>query len=63
MGPDTTIKITELKLITTCKTVAIVFGILFVIGAVMWTLGGRKFKKTAAYKEYKAFKAEQKAAK
>ncbi len=63
MGPDTTIKITELKVITICKTVAIVFGILFVIGAVMWTLGGRKFKKTEAYKDYKAYKAAKKAVK
>ena len=63
MGPDTTIKITELKLITICKTVAIVFGVLFVAGVVMWILGKRKFKKTEAYQEYKAYKAAKKAVK
>ena len=63
MGPDTTIKITELKLITICKTVAIVFGVLFVAGVVMWILGKRKFKKTEAYQEYKAYKATKRAVK
>ena len=63
MGPDTTIKITELKIITICRVVAIVFGVLLAAGVVMWVLGKRKFKKTEAYKEYKAYKAAKKAKK
>ena len=63
MGPDTTIKITELKVITICKVVAIVFGVLFAAGVVMWVLGKRKFKKTEAYQAYQAYKAAKKAVK
>ncbi len=63
MGPDTTIEITELKIITICKVVAIVFGVLLAVGVVMWVFGKRKFKKTEAYQEYKAYKAVKKAQK
>lgn len=63
MGPDTTIEITELKVITICKVVAIVFGVLFAAGVVMWVLGKRKFKKTEAYQAYQAYKAAKKAVK
>lgn len=57
MGPDTTIKITELNVIQMCRIGAIIFGVLFVFSAVMWVLGARKFKQTDAYKDYKTFKA------
>ena len=57
MGPDTTIKITELNVIKICRTGAIIFGVLFVFSVVMWIFGVRRFRKTDEYKNYKAFKA------
>jgi beta-glucosidase len=67
MGPDTTIKVTELKVISSLRLGVIVFGLLFIFATVMWVLGLRKFKATKEYKEYKEFlaviKAKKKAAK
>ena len=63
MGPDTTIKITELKVISSLRLGIVVFGVLFVFATVMWILGSREFKATKEYKEYKEFLAEIKAKK
>lgn len=59
MGPDTTIKVTELKIIQMLRLGAIIFGALFVFSVVMWVRGSRKFKQTEAYKDYKTFKASK----
>ena len=59
MGPDTTIKVTDLKVIKILRTGTIVFTVLFVFSVVMWVLGSRKFKKTDEYKNWKAFKASK----
>jgi len=56
IGPDTTIKAVEPSIITTCRTGAIVFWVLFAVSIVLWLTKRSKFLKTeeaVAYKEYK----------
>ena len=60
MGADTTVKRIVPSIISTCKTAAIVVGVVFVASLVMWVLKVKKFKKTEAYTSYKAFRKELK---
>ena len=64
VGPDTTVKLTDLKVLVILRVVLTVFALLFVASVVMWILGKRKFKKTEickSFKEYKkAYKLEKK---
>ncbi|MBE5876548.1 MAG: hypothetical protein E7290_06630 [Lachnospiraceae bacterium] len=50
VGPETTIKMLELKLVTISRTVVIVFGLLFVVSLVMWIRKRSAFKKSYVYK-------------
>ena len=63
VGPDTTIKVVEPKIIGTARTAAIVVTVIFLASLVLWILKVKKFKQTEAYTSYKAFKAELKAKK
>ena len=56
IGKDTTIRVKELPLVTTVRTVMIVLWVLFVPAVVMWALGKKKWKKTEAYLDYKTLK-------
>ena len=56
VGPDTTVKVIEPKIVTAARIGAIAFSVLFVVSAVMWTLKVSKFRKTESYKTYKEFK-------
>ena len=57
IGKDTTIRVKELPLVTTVRTVMIVLWVLFAAAVVMWVLGKKKWKKTEAYLDYKTLKA------
>ncbi len=61
MGPNTTVKIIEPKIISAARIGAIVMSALFVLSLVMWILKVKKFKQTEEYASYKAFKKELKA--
>ncbi len=50
VGPETTIKMLELKLVTASRTIVIVFGLLFVVSLVMWIRKKSAFKKSYIYK-------------
>ncbi|MBQ7944271.1 MAG: glycoside hydrolase family 3 C-terminal domain-containing protein [Lachnospiraceae bacterium] len=50
VGPDTTIDILEINIVTTCKAIAIVFSLLFVVSLVMWIRKRSAFKKSYVYK-------------
>ena len=63
VGADTTIKVQELPLVSMLKNIARISAVLFVVFAVLWVLGGKKFRKTAEYSAYKTFKKELKAQK
>ena len=56
IGPDTTIKVHELPLVTTLRIAMIVAWVLLVPVLVLWILGVRKFKKTEEYLDYKTMK-------
>lgn len=56
VGEDTTVKIVEHSLITICRILAIIFGIITIITAIMWNRGNKKLKETLEYQEYKAMK-------
>jgi beta-glucosidase len=56
VGANTTVKATQPQVITTVTMLAVVFGVLFVVSAVLWTLRGRKFKQTPEYQAYKTFR-------
>ena len=53
VGPNTTVKTVEPAIIGTCRTAAIVCGVIAVAAIVMWTIGGNKLKKTPEYVAYK----------
>ena len=63
VGADTTIKVQELPLVSMLKNIARISAVLFIVFAVLWVLGGKKFRKTAEYTAYKTFKKELKAQK
>ena len=56
IGANTTIRVKELPLITTIRTVMIVLWVLFAGALVMWILGKKKWKKTEAYLDYRTMK-------
>jgi beta-glucosidase len=56
VGANTTVKATKPQIITTVTMLAVVYGVLFVVFAVLWTLRGRKFKQTPEYQAYKTFR-------
>ena len=63
VGADTTIKVHELPLVSLLKNIVRISVVLFIVFAVLWVLGGKKFRKTEEYKAYKDFKKSLKAAK
>ena len=63
MGPDTTVKVVEPKIIGITRIAAIAVTVLFLACLVIWILKVKKFKQTEEYASYKAFKAELKAKK
>ena len=56
VGANTTIKLTQPKVITIVQILACAFAFLTLVFAVLWILGSRKLKKTEAYAAYKQFK-------
>lgn len=58
VGADTTIKMTQPKIITIVKILAMIFSILFVVSLVLWILKKRNFKKGEEYTSYMSYKAE-----
>lgn len=63
VGPDTTIKPHDIKIVVIPKTLAIVSSALFVLSLVLWILGKRKFNKTEICVSFKEYKKEYKAQK
>lgn len=63
VGPDTTIKPHDIKIVVIPKTLAIVSSALFVLSLVLWILGKRKFNKTEICVNFKEYKKEYKAQK
>ncbi len=61
VGENTTIKLVELTVIVVLRILVCAFALLFVVSAVLWTVRGRKFKKTQAYAAWKDYKARRKA--
>ena len=62
VGPNTTISLTQPVVVTQTMIIACAAWFFALLSAVMWVLGVRKFRKTDGYKDYKAFKAQRKAA-
>lgn len=58
VGADTTIKMTQPKIITIVKVLAMIFSILFVVSLVLWILKKRNFKKSEEYTSYMSYKTE-----
>lgn len=58
VGADTTIKMTQPKIITIVNVLAVIFSILFVVSLVLWILKKRNFKKSEEYTSYMSYKAE-----
>ncbi len=57
LGKDTIVKAKGLTVILVCRTLAIVFSVLFVLSLVMWIVNKKKFNKSEiciSFKEYKA---------
>lgn len=57
LGKDTIVKAKGLTVILVCRTLAIVFSVLFVLSLVMWIVNKKKFNKSdicISFKEYKA---------
>lgn len=50
VGPETTIRVLELKLVTVSRMIAIIFSVLFVVSLVMWIRKRSAFKKSYVYK-------------
>ncbi len=64
VGPETTVKIVGLKIITFLRSVAIVSAVVFVAALVLWIIGSKKLRKTdeyIAFKEAKTARKENKA--
>lgn len=60
VGPNTTIKTTRPTVLVILQVLACVFTVFALVMLVLWLRGGRKLRRTSAYGEYKAFKAQQK---
>lgn len=60
VGPKTTIKVTEPKVIIIARTMTILFSLFFVASLVMWIKKKGKFKQSEPYTSYIAFKEEEK---
>src|SRR5699024_1423957 len=60
VGPRTTIKVTEPKVIIIARTMTILFSLFFVASLVMWIKKKGKFKQSEPYTSYIAFKEEEK---
>ncbi len=56
VGPETTIRATDPKIISTIKTASIICAVLFIASAVLWVLKRRKFMKSEEYTSYKEFR-------
>lgn len=56
VGENTTVKVVEHYLITICRVVAIIFGVLTIVTGIMWMRGSKKLKATQEYQEYKSMK-------
>jgi len=56
IGKDTTVKAVKPGIISTCRTCAIIFSLLFVVSLVLWIVKKQKFKKSEAYTSYKEFR-------
>ena len=63
IGKDSVIKAVQPSLIGTCRTAALVCGVLMAAFAVLWFFGGKRLRKTRQYYEYKTAKREYKASK
>ncbi len=61
VGPNTTIKVLQPSIIGTVRTAAIVFVVIFVAAFVLKVVQKKKFKKSEAYANWKAFKKAKKA--
>ncbi len=57
IGKDTVIKKRNIAIVTGLWTACIVFGILFILSAVLWFIKKQKFKDTEIYRNYMAYKA------
>ena len=63
IGADTTVKPVTPGILTLVLVLALVGGVFFLVGLIFWIRGSRKLKKTTQYQEYKAARADYKAAK
>ncbi len=59
VGPDTTIRLTQPKVLPLTKTIAIVALVIHVACVVMWILGKSKWQKTDAYQTWKTLKKQK----
>ncbi len=56
IGKDTTIKVHELPLVVTVRVITVVVWVLFAGALALWILGGKKWRKTEEYLNYKTMK-------
>ena len=63
VGPNTTVDVHELPLVTALRIAAIVMWVVFIAMAVLWVMGKRNWYKTEGYLNYMTYKNAAKAAK
>ncbi len=57
IGPNTVIKAQTLPLVNTARMIAVVLWLLHIAAVVFWAMGKKRWKKTAAYLDYKTLKS------
>lgn len=58
VGPETKVKIKDIAIVTSFRTGAIAFSVLFLWSLALWIGKKRDFKQTEAYKKYQDYKAK-----
>ena len=58
VGPETKVKVKDIAIVTSFRTAAIFFTVLFLWSLALWIGKRREFKKTEAYKGYQDYKAK-----
>lgn len=62
VGPNTTVTVTRPTVVTIVMILACGFSVLLLVSIVFWILGVRKFRKTQAYIDFKAFRKARRGA-
>ena len=59
VGPETKVKIKDIAIVSSFRTAAIAFWVLFLWSMALWIGKRREFKQTEIYKNYQDYKAKK----